>query len=167
MFSGAAVVMGVTSCGKSSVGEAIAKRFGIEFVEGDKLHPKANVEKMSAGIPLSDEDRWPWLTTVGQSLRGEKGRIVSCSALKRIYRDHIGQQAGRPVAFVFLDGSRELLEHRIAARKGHFMPPSLLASQLATLERPGHDERAKAFDLAQPVEKISSGACDWLLQLQD
>ena len=164
MFMGAAVVMGVASCGKTSVGEAIAARLGAAFTEGDRLHPKANVEKMSAGIPLTDDDRWPWLTLVGQSLQGSEGRITSCSALKRAYREHITEKAGRPVAFVFLDGTRDLLEKRIAARKGHFMPPSLLASQLATLEPPAADELARAFDIARPIEDIAAEASTWLLQ---
>ncbi|WP_373502648.1 gluconokinase [Aestuariivirga sp.] len=156
--------MGVASCGKTSVGEMLAERLGAVFTEGDRLHPKANVEKMSAGIPLTDDDRWPWLGAVGEALQGDGGRIASCSALKKAYREHIAAKAGRPVAFVFLDGSRELLERRIAARKGHFMPPSLLASQLATLERPGPDERARAFDIARPVEEIAAEAGAWLLQ---
>ena len=167
MFKGAAVVMGVASCGKTSVGEALATRLGAHFTEGDRLHPKANVDKMSAGIPLTDEDRWPWLALVGESLKGDAGRIASCSALKRAYREHIAAKAGRPVAFVFLDGSRELLESRIAARKGHFMPPSLLASQLATLERPSAGEHAKAFDIAQSVDEIVAEASAWLTQLQE
>jgi gluconokinase len=167
MFEGAAVVMGVASCGKTSVGVELARVLGVDFVEGDRLHPKSNVEKMSAGIPLTDADRWPWLTQVGVALAGNRGRIASCSALKRSYREHIAAKAGRPVAFVFLDGGRELLEQRIAGRKGHFMPPSLLASQLATLERPGPDEHAQAFDIAQPVQEIVARASAWLAPPQD
>lgn len=159
--------MGVASCGKTAVGEVLASSLGVDFTEGDRLHPKANVEKMSQGIPLTDEDRWPWLSLVGESLRGDAGRITSCSALKRAYRDHITACAARPVAFVFLDGNPELLQRRIAARKGHFMPPSLLASQLATLQRPGADERARAFDIARSVDDIVAAARDWLLQLED
>ncbi len=167
MFAGAAVVMGVASCGKTSVGEALAASLGASFTEGDRLHPKTNVEKMSAGIALTDEDRWPWLARVGESLQGREGRIASCSALKRAYREHIIAKAGRPVAFIFLDGSRAMLEQRIAARKGHFMPPSLLASQLATLERPAPDEIAKAFDIARPVDEIVAGASAWLMHTKE
>jgi gluconokinase len=167
MFKGAAVVMGVASCGKTSVGEALAKRLKAEFTEGDRLHPKSNVEKMSAGIPLTDEDRWPWLGLVGEALLGNTGKIASCSALKRVYREHIAAAAKRPVYFVFLDGSRELLQRRIAERKGHFMPPSLLDSQLATLERPAPDELALAFDIARPVDVIAAEASAWLLDQQD
>ena len=162
MFKGAAVVMGVTSCGKTTVGEGLAKKLGVEFIEGDKLHPAANVAKMSAGTPLTDEDRWPWLEQVGRALAGGEGKIASCSSLKRVYRERIAEAAGRPVAFVFLDGSRELLEQRIKARKGHFMPPSLLDSQLKTLERPGPDENALRLDIAEPVPQLIDEAAAWL-----
>jgi gluconokinase len=166
VFSGAAVVMGVASCGKTSVGEAIAARLNARFIEGDRLHPASNVGKMSAGMALTDADRWPWLSLVGNSLQGDKAVIASCSALKRSYRAHIIAAAGRPVLFVFLDGSTALLEQRIAARAGHFMPPSLLASQRATLERPAADEQAKAFDIANSVADIAAQASTWLLQQQ-
>jgi gluconokinase len=167
MFKGAALVMGVASCGKTSVGEAIAARLGAAFTEGDRLHPPANVEKMSRGIALTDDDRWPWLAQVGESLRGGDGRIASCSALKRAYRAFITARAERPVAFVFLDGRRGLLEERIAARKNHFMPPSLLASQLATLECPSPDEYSRTFDIVRPVEEIAEEAAAWLLAEQE
>jgi gluconokinase len=159
--------MGVASCGKTSVGEALAAALGAGFVEGDRLHPPANVAKMSTGNPLTDEDRWPWLDLVGEALAGENGTIASCSALKRAYRDRIRARAQRPVAFVFLDGGRVVLQTRIAARKGHFMPASLLDSQLATLERPSADELARAFDIEQPVQLIVAQARQWLLQQGD
>jgi gluconokinase len=164
-FDGAAVVMGVASCGKTSVGEALAVCLGARFTEGDKLHPPANIEKMSAGIPLDDQDRWPWLAEVGKSLSGNSGRIASCSALKKIYRQRIAEAAGRPVAFIFLDGTRELLAERIANRTGHFMPPSLLDSQLKTLEPPGPEERALRLDIANPVPELVSAAAAWLRDL--
>lgn len=167
MFIGAAVVMGVASCGKTAVGEALAARLGAAFVEGDRLHPAANIKKMSAGIPLTDEDRWPWLELVGEALRGEGGTIASCSALKKSYRDCIRAKAGRTVAFVFLDGDPEILKARIAGRTGHFMPPSLLDSQLATLERPSADECARAFDIARPVDVIADESAAWLLRQQE
>jgi gluconokinase len=163
MFTGAAVVMGVASCGKTSVGLALAAKLGATFVEGDKLHPKSNIEKMTAGIALTDDDRWPWLALVGQSVSGRAGMIVSCSALKKSYRNHISDAARRTVSFVFLDGSRALLEERIASRKNHFMPPSLLNSQLATLEPPGPEERPKRFDFGLPARIIVEQAADWLL----
>jgi gluconokinase len=151
MFKGAAVVMGVASCGKTTVGEALAVKLGAKFVEGDRLHPPENVAKMSKGIPLTDEDRWPWLTQVGKSLAGTSGVIGSCSALRKSYRDLIVKSAGRPVAFIHLHGDKALLEKRIAERKGHFMPPSLLDSQLATLEIPGDDEHAITINIALPL----------------
>jgi gluconokinase len=163
MFWGAAVAMGVASCGKTSVGQAVAQVLGATFIEGDSLHPKANIDKMSAGIPLDDDDRWRWLGLVGVQLQGQDARIVSCSALKRAYRQHITTRAKRPVSLVFLEGSHEHLEQRIAARKGHFMPPSLLSSQLTTLERPAKDERAQAFDVAGTVDEIVAAASAWLL----
>ena len=163
MFEGAVVVMGVTSCGKTTVGEALAKELNAAFfIEGDKLHPESNIAKMSAGIALTDEDRWPWLIRVGMALAGHECKIASCSALKRVYRERIAQAAGRPVAFVFLDGSRELLMKRIAERKGHFMPPSLLDSQLKTLEPPQPDEWALRLDIAQPVAELVVQAAAWL-----
>ncbi len=164
MFTGAAVVMGVASCGKTSVGEALAAKLRARFTEGDRLHPRANVEKMSAGIPLTDDDRWPWLSLVGATLQGNTGHIASCSALKRVYREYIAAAAKRPVCFVFLDGSRAVLERRIAGRKGHFMPPSLLDSQLATLERPSPGELAQAFDIAHSVDEIVAEASAWLTE---
>jgi gluconokinase len=119
---------------------------------------------MTAGIALTDDDRWPWLALIGDSLKGDTGRIASCSSLKKSYRQNIFAAARRPVSFVFLDGSRALLQERIAARKNHFMPPSLLDSQLATLEPPGADERARRFDIALPLKSTVSQAAQWLLQ---
>jgi gluconokinase len=166
MFRGAAVVMGVSSCGKTSVGEALARTLGVSFVEGDRLHPHSNIQKMSSGIALTDDDRWPWLTHVGAALRGREGVIASCSALKRAYREHIAGAAERPVSFVFLDGRRELLQQRIAARRDHFMPASLLDSQLATLETLSSDESAKRFNVALPIYDIVKAASAWLLEDQ-
>ena len=148
MFSGAAVVMGVASCGKTTLGEALAAHFVVRFTEGDKLHSADSVAKMSAGIPLTDEDRWPWLGRVGDALAGDAACIASCSALKRSYRDAIRAHAKRDVAFIHLHGTRELLAARIAGREGHFMPASLLDSQLNTLEMPGEDETFVAIDIA-------------------
>ncbi|MGP4805954.1 gluconokinase [Agrobacterium cavarae] len=135
----AIIVMGVSGCGKSTVGAELAEELGMPFQEGDRLHPKANVEKMSAGTPLTDEDRWPWLDLVGAELRQgyeAGGVVISCSALKKSYRDRLRTACGGPLAFVFLEGSVELLTRRMGARKGHFMPLSLLKTQLDTLEVP-------------------------------
>ncbi len=134
------VIMGVSGCGKTSVGEALAARLGILYQDGDDLHPAANVEKMRAGIPLTDDDRMPWLDRVAGELRAGAPMIIGCSALKRAYRDRIRAGAGGPVTFVHLAGSRDLIAGRMALRKGHYMPLSLLDSQFAALEAPGPDE---------------------------
>ncbi len=135
------VVMGVSGSGKSTVGALLAEALGTPFTDGDDLHPAANVAKMAAGIPLDDADRWPWLAAVGRALAGAgpEGLVVACSALKRAYRDAIRAEA--PTArFVELDSSPELLAARMVQRANHFMPPSLLASQLALLEPLAADE---------------------------
>jgi gluconokinase len=162
-FKGAAVVMGVASCGKTSVGELLAEKLNAHFIEGDRLHPATNVAKMSAGNPLTDEDRWPWLKAIGESLAGREPAVASCSALKRVYRETITKAAQRPVYFIYLHGSRELLEQRIGARKGHFMPASLLDSQLATLQEPTADERALKLDISLSVPELAEAAKAWLL----
>jgi gluconokinase len=163
----ALVVMGVSGSGKSSVGEGLAARLGLPFIEGDALHPPENVEKMSKGIPLTDEDRMPWLDTIGGHIaaalsRGE-GIVVSCSALKRIYRDRLRAAAGGHLRFVYLDGSRELLTERMGARKGHFMPASLLDSQLKTLEVPTGEPGVVTVDIGGPVDGIVDAAAKALL----
>ena len=128
----AIVLMGVAGSGKTSVGEALSARLAMPFRDGDEFHPRANVEKMSSGVPLTDEDRWPWLDAIGAAIgaAGDDGIIVACSALRRIYRRRLVAAAGRPIVFVHLDGPRALLERRLGGRKGHFMPKSLLDSQL-------------------------------------
>jgi gluconokinase len=161
-FSKAVVVMGVASCGKTTIGEALAKHFNVPFVEGDSLHGPDNVAKMSAGIALTDDDRWPWLQRVGEALQGEVGCIASCSALKRVYREAISKHAGRPVTFIHLHGTVEVLRQRIANRKGHFMPASLLDSQLATLEIPTTAENAVTIDINQSSAHIVKVAIDFL-----
>ena len=161
-FSDAVVVMGVASCGKTTIGEALAGYFSVPFTEGDKLHSPANVAKMSAGIPLTDEDRWPWLAQVGAALQGTSGHIVSCSALKHSYRKAIQSAAGRSIKFIHLHGSVDVLQQRIANRKGHFMPSSLLASQLATLEMPSADEAAVTIDIDQTTDDIVKAAVAFL-----
>jgi len=152
-----AVVMGVAGSGKTTVGRALARRLGWEFQEGDALHPPENVAKMRAGHPLDDDDRAPWLGAVAACIddwrRTGRAGIITCSALKRRYRDIV--VGDRPdVRLVYLYGSRALLAERIASRRGHFMPPALLDSQLATLERPGPDEQPIAVAVDQPVAAI-------------
>lgn len=154
----AIIVMGVSGCGKSSVGADLAARLGLSFIEGDVLHPKANVDKMAAGTPLTDEDRWPWLTIIGETMAGAlakgEGIVVSCSALKKIYRDHLRKAAGGRLAFVYLEGSHALLSARMGARTGHFMPPALLESQLATLEVPTGEPGVVTISIDQEVDSI-------------
>ena len=147
------VVMGVSGCGKSSVGAALSQALGIPYRDGDDLHPAVNVAKMRAGEALTDADRWPWLERVAQDLARLAPVIVGCSALRRVYRDRIRAGAGGPVLFVHLAGSREVIAARMAARSGHFMPASLLDSQFATLEPPGPDEAAITVDINQPLDR--------------
>jgi gluconokinase len=141
------IVMGVSGCGKTTIGEALAQRLGVPFVEGDALHPPANVAKMKSGKPLNDDDRWPWLDTIGERLSGAgEGAVASCSALKQVYRDRLRKAVGGSLRFVFLDCSRPELKRRMAARTGHFMPPSLLESQLAALEPPAGEAGVTAVN---------------------
>jgi len=146
------VVMGVSGSGKTTVGAALAEALGLRFVDGDALHPAANVAKMAAGIPLDDADRAPWLDAIGAVLAGGQV-VVACSALKRAYRDRL-RAAAPGLQLVFLDGGPALLASRMTARPGHFMPASLLDSQLATLERPEPGEHALTADIADPVAEI-------------
>lgn len=148
------VIMGVSGCGKSSVGAALSGRLGLPYRDGDALHSPANVQKMQAGEPLTDADRWPWLDRVAEELAAQAPLILGCSALRRIYRDRIRAGAGGPVGFVHLSGSRELIASRMAARSGHFMPTSLLDSQFAALEPPGPEEDAITVEIDQPFDRL-------------
>ncbi len=146
------VVMGVSGCGKSTIGRALAERLGLAFIDGDDLHPTANVAKMSRGEPLDDSDRGPWLERVGALLT--PGTIIACSALKRVYRDRIRHAAKGPVTFIYLRGARETLAVRVGGRAGHFMPAELLESQIATLEEPTADESTVTVDIENPPATI-------------
>jgi len=153
----ALVVMGVSGSGKSTISERLAERLGWTYEDGDKFHPPGNVAKMSAGHPLTDADRWPWLQAIADEIDAVCASgghaVIACSALKRAYRDVLVH--GRDdVRIVFLDGTQELISDRLAARKGHFMPPDLLASQFRTLERPGTNERPITVSIDAPVERI-------------
>lgn len=154
----AIIVMGVSGSGKSSVGEALATRLGIPFIDGDDLHPASNVKKMSAGTPLTDDDRWPWLDIIGAKMaevaEQSGGVIAASSALRKVYRQRLTKAAGLDIVFAHLDGTMELIAGRMSAREGHFMPQSLLDSQFATLERPGADENAVPVTIDQPVGDI-------------
>lgn len=155
---GPIVVMGISGCGKSSVGQLLASILGYRFIEGDSRHPTENVEKMRNGIALVDADRWPWLEALGAELSQEGNTVISCSSLKRSYRDLLRAKAGRSLIFVFLNGSRSTLVSRMAARDGHYMPLSLLESQLATLEIPVGEPDVVTVEIEQPVERIVSEA---------
>lgn len=145
--------MGVAGCGKSAVGAALSAATALPYRDGDDLHPAENIAKMRNGEPLTDADRWPWLALVGQAL-AQKPLIIGCSALKRSYRDFVTANAGLPVIFVHLSGSRKVIELRMRARSGHFMPPSLLDSQFATLEPPTPDENAITVQIDQLLEGV-------------
>ena len=153
------VVMGVAGSGKSVIGAALASALAIDFAEGDRYHPPENVARMAAGIPLTDDDRWGWLRALGASLRdaGDAGRglVVSCSALKRSYRDVLRREAApHALRFIFMRGDRTLIAGRLAARRGHYMPLSLLDSQFETLQEPTADEEVWVCDIAQSPERI-------------
>lgn len=149
--------MGVAGCGKSTIGSALAIALDAEFVEGDEFHSPENVRKMAAGIPLTDEDRAPWLAALAVRLRAardaDRGLVMTCSALRRRYRDVL--RSGDPhVRFVFLDGPRDVIAERLASRVGHYMPGSLLDSQFAALERPESDENVWRCDITDSADDI-------------
>ncbi|MBC4014200.1 gluconokinase [Siccirubricoccus deserti] len=155
--------MGVSGSGKSTIGPLLATALGVDFADADAFHPAANVAKMSRGQPLTDADRWPWLDAIGAWLdaRGAAGGVVTCSALKRSYRDRL--RAGRPaVRLLHLSGEAALIMARQAAREGHFMPPSLMASQFAALEPPAPEEGAITLSVAATPEAILAAALEAL-----
>jgi carbohydrate kinase (thermoresistant glucokinase family) len=144
------LVMGVSGCGKTTTGQALAQELGWRFLDADDFHPETNVAKMASGIPLTDEDRWPWFDRIVAEMRrvsaSGQHAVVACSALKQIYRDRLA--AGGDVRVVYLKGDAATIEPRLARRAGHFMPASLLPSQLATLEEPTD---AIVIDIREPV----------------
>jgi gluconokinase len=158
VHTGLYVIMGVCGSGKSLIGATLARELGVEFIEGDDLHPPDNVKRMAAGIPLTDDDRHGWLIAIAARLREAKragvGLVVSCSALKRSYRDLLRSVGDADVRFVYLAGRRALIEERMAQRRGHFMPPSLLDSQLSILEEPSPDEHAWVCDIRDAPHAI-------------
>ena len=149
--------MGVAGSGKSVIGAALAHALGVEFVEGDQYHSAVNVERMSLGVALTDDDRAQWLRSLARRIREARdagtGLVMSCSALKRSYRDILRAEAG-DLRFVFLRGERALIAERLARRRGHFMPPSLLDSQLATLEEPSPDENVWVCDIRKSPQDL-------------
>ena len=163
----AVVVMGVSGCGKTTLGERLAQELGATFIEGDAFHPPDNVARMAAGIALTDADRQGWLETLAGQLRdaaqARRRVVLGCSALKRRYRDTLRSGASG-LRLVHLHGTRELLAKRLAERRGHYMPASLLDSQLATLEPPGPDDRAITLDIELATDTLVQTA---LAQLQE
>jgi gluconokinase len=161
------VVMGVSGCGKTTIAQGVADRLGWQMLEGDKLHPQANIAKMKAGTPLTDDDRWPWLHAIADAIDKWRGGgvsgVVACSALKRAYRD-ILIGARTDVVLVYLQGSHDLIASRMAARHGHFMPTGLLDSQFATLEEPGEAERPIVVSIVPPPDAIVETVLEKLSQ---
>jgi gluconokinase len=158
------VVMGVSGSGKTVIGSGLAEALGGRFAEGDRFHPPENISRMSAGLPLRDEDRWGWLdaiaTEISEAERQGETLVVACSALKRVYRDRL-RLASRRLRFVYLEIGRDAAAARVAARKGHFMPASLIDSQFAALEPPASDEGALTLDAAgDPVELVVFAASE-------
>ena len=156
----ALVVMGVSGSGKSTIADHLAGRLGWAYEDADRFHPVSNVAKMSAGHPLTDEDRWPWLQAIADEIdrlaaSGERA-VIACSALKRAYREFLTEKAGEPILFVFLEGTKDVIRKRIEARSHEYMPASLLDSQFATLEVPAPDENVLAVSVLDPVEAIAS-----------
>ncbi len=162
----AVIVMGVSGSGKTSVAQMMAEKLGCRFVEGDKLHPAANIEKMEKGIPLTDDDRWPWLDVIGGELAGTVANsqdiVITCSALKKVYRERLRSAASGRLKFVFLTGDPKVLESRMGARTGHFMPASLLQSQLATLESPEGELGVVTVDIDADLDTIVEQALNGL-----
>ena len=156
------VVMGVAGCGKSTVAEAIPERLGYAYAEGDDFHPQANIDKMSAGIPLTDEDRWPWLQVINKWMVAREAlgenTVVSSSALKRSYREVLSENV--PTFFIHLSGTQELIQQRLNERKGHFMPPALLPSQFAILEPLSPDENGVEVSIEGSVDAMVERALD-------
>ena len=157
------VVMGVSGSGKTTVGAALAQRLRVPFADADDFHPAANIEKMSAGIPLTDDDRGPWLAIIGDWLasHAETGGVVSCSALRRAYRDVL-TSAAPSAYFIHLHGTPQVIAARVAGRPGHFMPAALVESQFATLEALQTDERGSVLDVDQPVDDLVTQSLELL-----
>ena len=151
-------VMGVSGSGKSTVGPVLAERLGVTYAEADRFHPEANIRKMSSGVPLTDEDRWPWLDTLAGwvAAHNATGGVLGCSALKRSYRDVL--RGGAEVWFLHLRVDRDVLAERMRLRTAHFMPASLLDSQLADLEPLAPDEPGLTVDADEPTERVIASA---------
>ncbi|MHC0519454.1 gluconokinase [Vibrio harveyi] len=166
MAGSSVVVMGVCASGKTTIGEHLAKKLGRKFIDGDDLHPRANIQKMASGQPLNDDDRKPWLERIRDAAyslesKNEHGIIV-CSALKKIYRDQI-REGNENVTFLFLDGSKELILERMRARQGHFMKENMVNSQFEALERPEDEPRTIFVSIDATIEDVVSNAAGLIL----
>ena len=161
------IVMGVTGCGKTTVGALLAGRLNARFLDGDDYHPTANVEKMASGQPLTDDDRWPWLDRLGdvieQSVAQQDRVVLACSALRRVYRDRLTNACAEAPLFIHLSGGRELIHGRMAARRDHYMPVGLLDSQIATLEPIEQDENAITLEVDATADQITSRILELLI----
>lgn len=151
------VIMGVSGTGKTTIGGLVAGRLDLPFIEADDFHPRANIEKMKQGTPLTDSDRLPWLQALSDELRSRekgKGAVLACSALREDYRKRLQQGLKQPITWILLEGSEATIKKRMKSRKGHFMPDTLLPSQLATLEKPAY---AHSFSIEQDPATIADG----------
>ncbi|WP_299690914.1 gluconokinase [uncultured Vibrio sp.] len=167
MAGSSVIVMGVCASGKSTIGEHLAKKLGRKFIDGDDLHPRANIQKMASGLPLNDDDRKPWLERIRDAAyslesKNEHGIIV-CSALKKIYRDQI-RDGNENVSFLFLDSSKELILERMRARQGHFMKENMVNSQFETLERPDNECRTIFVNIDATIEEVVANAAGLILE---
>jgi gluconokinase len=166
MKSRAIIIMGVSGCGKTTLAQLLARQLDCPFIEGDALHDTACIAKMARGEPLNDDDRWPWLDRIGTALSqvtAENGVVVAaCSALKQVYRERLRKAIAVPASFILLDAPYAELTQRLAQRTEHFMPVSLLASQLATLERPLSGETALTLDARLAPQALCKASLDWL-----
>ena len=164
--SGAIIIMGVSGSGKSTLGAILAQWLGTPFLEGDAFHSAESIATMRAGTPLSDDERWPWLDRLGEAVAGavarEGGAVVACSALKRAYRDRLMRATSTATRFVLPAVGQDELERRLSARADHYMPASLILSQLETLEMPGADEHALIIDGLRAPEMLCQEICEWL-----
>lgn len=166
----AIVVMGVSGSGKSTLASLLAEKLGCPFLEGDSFHSAANVAKMRGGEPLTDADRWPWLdqlgAAIGDAVKQEGAAVAACSALKHVYRDRLRTAIGAPTAFVLLEVGRQELIRRLDSRPGHYMPASLIDSQLATLEKPDAEERSLTLESTLPPQELADRTLEWLATLR-